>query len=117
MVLFGGFYINIAALPIVANWLPYLSFLRWTFEAMVINEFNGLEFSCADAGIGRCVATGEDVLELLSFGGHTPQHAIFGNSMILIGLLALLLISLELNRMKFLPLGFTGRHYKVLTAQ
>jgi hypothetical protein len=31
-ILFGGFYINIDSLPIVANWIPYFSIFRWTFQ-------------------------------------------------------------------------------------
>ena len=33
--LFGGFFININTLPIVANWIPYLSFLKWTYEGRI----------------------------------------------------------------------------------
>ena len=36
-VLFGGFYINVDSLPIVANWIPYLSFLKWTFQVKMID--------------------------------------------------------------------------------
>jgi ATP-binding cassette subfamily G (WHITE) protein 2 len=32
MLLFGGFYINIDSLPIVANLIPYIAYLKWTFE-------------------------------------------------------------------------------------
>jgi hypothetical protein len=31
-ILFAGFYIKISSLPIVANWVPYFSLFRWTFE-------------------------------------------------------------------------------------
>lgn len=31
-ILFAGFYIKIGSLPIVANWVPYFSLFRWTFE-------------------------------------------------------------------------------------
>jgi hypothetical protein len=112
MVLFGGFYINVDALPIVANWIPYLSFVRWSFEALVINEFVGLEFSCRDAAsLQSCITTGEEVLKSLNFGETTPNHAIFGTSMVLIGLVCLLLFNLEIMRIKYMPLGFKGRSY------
>eukprot|EP00607_Mallomonas_marina_P004883 CAMPEP_0182437988 /NCGR_PEP_ID=MMETSP1167-20130531/85430_1 /TAXON_ID=2988 /ORGANISM="Mallomonas Sp, Strain CCMP3275" /LENGTH=574 /DNA_ID=CAMNT_0024631123 /DNA_START=83 /DNA_END=1804 /DNA_ORIENTATION=+ len=29
MVLFGGYYINLATIPAVANWLPYVSIIKW----------------------------------------------------------------------------------------
>lgn len=112
MVIFGGFYINVNALPIVANWIPYLSFIRWTFEALAINEFRGLVFSCSGSSNGACITTGEEVLSTLGFGGHTPQPAIFGLSMVFLGFLLLLFISLEISRIKYMPLGFKGRRYK-----
>lgn len=112
MVIFGGFYINVNALPIVANWIPYLSFIRWTFEALAINEFLGLRFSCSGSSDGACIQTGEQVLQTLGFGGHTPQPAIFGLSMVFIGFLLLLFISLEISRIKYMPLGFKGRKFK-----
>ena len=30
--LFGGFFINIDSLPLIANLLPYTSFIRWVFQ-------------------------------------------------------------------------------------
>jgi hypothetical protein len=112
MVLFGGFYINVDALPIVANWLPYLSFLKWTFEALCINEFVGLKFSCGDATKETCVTTGEQVLENLGFGGHTPQPALFGLAMVQIGFFVLAFLLLEFSKMKYMPLGYKGKKYK-----
>ena len=49
-ILFGGFYIDIGSLPIVANWIPYFSMFRWTFEALCVNEYTGLTFTCDGAG-------------------------------------------------------------------
>jgi len=60
--LFGGFYINLSSLPIVANLIPYVSFLRWGFQALCINEFTGATFVC-DPGVPlyQCQTTGEQV--------------------------------------------------------
>lgn len=111
MVLFGGFYINVDALPIVANWLPYLSFLRWTYQALLVNEFIGLEFSCGNSNTGACIKTGEEVISNLGFGDSTPQPGVFGLAMVFLGLLALLLFILEVSRMTYMPLGYTGSKY------
>ena len=51
--LFGGFYINLSSLPVVANLIPYVSFLRWGFAALCTNEFTNQTFTC-DAGIDTC---------------------------------------------------------------
>ena len=49
-ILFGGYYIDIGSLPIVANWIPYFSMFRWTFEALCVNEYTGLTFTCDSVG-------------------------------------------------------------------
>eukprot|EP01041_Mallomonas_annulata_P001000 gene1000-1966_t len=45
-VLFGGYYINLSTIPVVANLLPYVSIIRWGFEAVSINEMRGRTFEC-----------------------------------------------------------------------
>jgi ATP-binding cassette subfamily G (WHITE) protein 2 len=32
MILFGGYYINVASLPPGSEWLIYVSFIKWTFQ-------------------------------------------------------------------------------------
>ena len=39
--LFGGFLASRVAFPSFLKWLPYLSFVRYGFEALLINEFHG----------------------------------------------------------------------------
>lgn len=59
-ILFGGFYISVGSLPIVANWIPYISILRWGFEALCINEYTGLKFNCQGAkSNASCITTGK----------------------------------------------------------
>lgn len=111
LILFSGYYINIGSLPIVANLVPYISFIKWTFEAFNVNEFVGETFSCQ--GTGGCYRTGEQVLQHLTFGGQTnPNHAVFGLSMCFIGLLVVAYLSLEFSRISYLPLGHEGRKFK-----
>ena len=38
-IIFGGFYISIDSLPIVANWIPYLSMFKWSFEALMVCHY------------------------------------------------------------------------------
>ncbi len=111
--IFGGFYINISSLPIVANWIPYVSFLKWTFEALCVNEFQGEKFNCAQASQGACKTTGEQVLESLSFGGRSTSEAVFGLAMLLIGFTLAALGFLHNSRMTYIPLGHVGRNQKL----
>ena len=41
----SGFLVNIADLPVYWRWLKYVSFFRYGFEALMINEFSGLELT------------------------------------------------------------------------
>jgi len=60
--------------PKVLRWLPKLSFIRWTSEALAVNEFSGLKFDCSNAR-GPCCETGEQALERISFQKSTVKGA------------------------------------------
>lgn len=73
--MFSGFLLNDESVPVYMAWLKYISFIRYTFQGLTVNEFAGAEFpeGCEAAingtfpsGPPRC-ATGDDVLEQLSF--------------------------------------------------
>ena len=115
-ILFGGFYIDINSLPIVANWIPYMSFLRWSFEAYTINEYKGLVFNCNGAALGACKKTGEEVLYSLSFDGHTTAYPIFGLGMVWLAFLTGAYTILHNTKAKFTPLGWKGGKYDSLQA-
>jgi len=84
-ILFGGFYISVGNLPVVANWIPYLTFLRWGFQALTINEYRGLTFTCNnDIGAAQnndttsCILTGEQELQILTFEKSSTGMAVLG---------------------------------------
>lgn len=113
LLLFGGFYINLSSLPIVANWVPYINYLKYTFEAFCVNEFKGETFTCNGSGSG-CLANGNEVLSSLSFGGQTsPNASVFGLSMVFVALLVIVMCVLELSHITYMPLGYKGRNYRV----
>ncbi len=114
--IFGGFYINLSSLPIVANWIPYFSLIRWAFEALCINEFKGETFSCSGGNGEACESTGEEVLARLSFDGHETNYAVFGLGMLLISFLSCAYIFLFLSKSKFLPLGHIGSNQRKMPA-
>ncbi len=111
-ILFGGFYIKIDSLPIILNWIPYISAFRWSFQALCINEFKGQSFSCNLTPTSQCLYTGEDVLATMDFDGHTTSYPVFGLGMLWIAYLVWLYLLLEFNRYSFLPLGYTGWRFK-----
>eukprot|EP00899_Mesostigma_viride_P021498 jgi/Mesvir1/2934/Mv13999-RA.2 len=73
-IIFGGYYVNADNVPRVLRGLPNASLVRWAFQGLCVNEFKGLNFEASAPGD---TATGEQVLERLSFG-HTsiPKTAV-----------------------------------------
>jgi ABC-type multidrug transport system permease subunit len=43
--IFGGFYINNDSIPVYFIWMKYWSFIRYGYEALVVNEFDGVTFT------------------------------------------------------------------------
>lgn len=111
LILFGGFYVSIKSLPVVANLIPYLSTFRWGFQALAVNEFRGLTFSCESDNQSECILTGEEALATIDFEGKRISDACFGLSMVLLGFLFLAFLILDRSKITFTHLGYTGRKY------
>ncbi|CAN0065738.1 unnamed protein product, partial [Phaeothamnion confervicola] len=67
--LFGGFFLSPKDLPGYFSWLDALSYVKYSFVALSLNEERGLEYTCTAAqeitvnGVTRCpIETGDDVL-------------------------------------------------------
>lgn len=69
--LMGGFFLSPANLPNYLSWLDALSFVKYTYVGISLNELTGLELTCTDAQrlpSGRCpVANGEQTIKTLGF--------------------------------------------------
>ena len=111
-ILFGGYYINIKSLPPVAEWIPYISMFRWTFQALCINEFKGLTFTCDGYDDESCLKTGDAALTTLSFDGHSANWAVFGLAMLLLCYLTGTYFIIENNKLNFLKLNHIGNAIK-----
>ena len=115
-ILFGGFYIDIESLPVVADYVPWISFQRWFFQAATINEYRGLTFTCGSSGYA-CKTTGEAVLESLSFNGHTTAYGVFGLSMCMLGILLYTLAVMCATVDSYLKLGFAGSKFAQMESE
>ena len=93
-----------------------MSFIRWSFEALCINEFSGLTFTCYDAAPGACKQTGEDVLLSLSFDEHKTNYPVFGMGMCLLGFLSLAYFMLYINKATYTMLGHKGKQFDSASA-
>eukprot|EP01104_Vermistella_antarctica_P018239 TRINITY_DN6684_c0_g1_i1.p1 TRINITY_DN6684_c0_g1~~TRINITY_DN6684_c0_g1_i1.p1 ORF type:complete len:692 (+),score=176.21 TRINITY_DN6684_c0_g1_i1:91-2166(+) len=72
--LFGGFFINTANIPVYYTPIHYLSFFKYAFEIIAYNEMTGLTFTCTSAQENcngdECtcpIPDGDAELEILGF--------------------------------------------------
>lgn len=101
--MFSGYFLNESSIPIWVRWLKYISFIRYTFQALAVNEFRGAKFSCHGTDDeGACVRNGNIVLKSLDFN----RVSIVENMVVLVGMIlgfnALALCIFAYNRPRFL---------------
>lgn len=65
-VLFGGQFLNLKDIPVWGIWLPPISIPRWTFNALIVNEFQNTTWSCHPNEF-PCVRTGNEIIEEYNF--------------------------------------------------
>ncbi len=110
-IIFGGFYIRVDSLPLILEWIPYISLFQWSYRSLITNEFKGLEFTCGSVDTSKCILTGEEVLYTLDFQGHSTAYGMFGLGMLMLVYLFGLYLILELSRFRYIGTGFTGKKY------
>lgn len=57
-ILFSGFYANTSLIPVWLRWLQWISPMRYTYSALVLNQFTGLNFTCSGAEPTGCIPNG-----------------------------------------------------------
>ena len=74
--LFGGFFLAPSRLPKYFSWLDALSYVKYVYVGLSLNELQGLKLSCTASEItaGKCVPDGETTirdlgLDYMSIGG------------------------------------------------
>ena len=83
MIIFNGSNISDESTPKPIKFLPKLSLVRWGFEGLAVNEFEGLEFK-PFTQIGRpSLKTGADALARLSFEDSTIRRTAVAQGAIL----------------------------------
>ncbi|CAN4124925.1 unnamed protein product [Withania somnifera] len=97
-IVFGGYYVNSDNTPIIFRWIPRVSLIRWAFQGLSINEFSGLQFEHQNS---FDIQSGEQALELLSFGGSRIGDTIIAQSRILMFWYYTTYLLLEKNKPKY----------------
>eukprot|EP00228_Micromonas_bravo_P007625 CAMPEP_0203013280 /NCGR_PEP_ID=MMETSP1401-20130829/14956_1 /ASSEMBLY_ACC=CAM_ASM_000894 /TAXON_ID=38833 /ORGANISM="Micromonas pusilla, Strain CCAC1681" /LENGTH=682 /DNA_ID=CAMNT_0049754985 /DNA_START=1 /DNA_END=2046 /DNA_ORIENTATION=- len=102
--MFSGFFLNESNVPVFLIWLRELSFIRYAFQALCVNEFKGAEFSCDPSTTATCI-DGDEHLDRLKF----DDVKIWENCLILFGMIvgfnALALAIIYYRQPKYLALG------------
>lgn len=101
MIVFNGFNIAEENAPRLLRWLPKVSFIRWCFEGLTVNEFTGLTFS-TDRKRGPVFQTGEQALDFVSFGESTVKGAAISQAKLTGACYLATLLVLQRNKPKFL---------------
>jgi len=103
VILFGGFYLRNQSVWIGFVWLQYLSFIKYIYAALVVNEFQDTTWSCDTSY--QCLDTGEKVLDSLGMDGMSIWQELgkliaLGVGFRVIAYLALLLLRKERLRLR-----------------
>ena len=102
MILFSGFFIHTDSLPVWLRWLTYISTIRWSFMAFMINEFKD------ETGYGGCdertvcITTGNEVLHGFAFNDWEVGEPILYIAILLGSFHILAFIMLKVNRIKYM---------------
>eukprot|EP00092_Neocalanus_flemingeri_P039888 GFUD01043444.1.p1 GENE.GFUD01043444.1~~GFUD01043444.1.p1 ORF type:complete len:655 (-),score=143.96 GFUD01043444.1:27-1697(-) len=69
LMLFGGLFLNNNTIPIYLEWMKYFSWFMYSNEALLINQWDGIDNICPSntAEVGNCTMTGDMVLDGLAF--------------------------------------------------
>lgn len=62
-IIFDGRNISEENTPKMLRWIPKVSLIRWGFEGLAVNEFNGLHFNTSGPRRGPVVKTGKEALD------------------------------------------------------
>ncbi|KAK1124574.1 hypothetical protein K0M31_005951 [Melipona bicolor] len=65
--LFGGFFLNTASVPIYFKWFSYLSWFRYGNEALLINQWSEVESIECTRSNATCPKSGRMVLQTFNF--------------------------------------------------
>lgn len=100
-IIFDGRNISEENTPKLLRWLPKVSLVKWGFEGLSVNEFNGLEFSTKGPRRGPLVKTGKDALERFGFADRTLSDVVAAQRNIIACCWFLSYLGLSMTRAKF----------------
>ena len=103
MLISGGFYISIQSLPAAARWVADLSLMKWSFQALVVNEFENTTLTCTSRD-KNCFATGAEAIADIGFAGSTVGDGAAG----------LVVLTIALNFIAYTIMRYNKPRYQAL---
>ncbi|XP_063531228.1 protein white [Cydia strobilella] len=100
--LFGGFFLNSGSVPPYLGWISYLSWFRYGNEALLVNQWAGVDSIACTRENFTCPASGQVVLETLSFSENDFTFDVVNMVLLFIGfrLLAYIALLIRARRTK-----------------
>ena len=100
-IIFDGRNISEANTPKILRWIPKISLIRWGFEGLAVNEFNGLEFDTSGPRRGPVVATGNEALDRFGMANRSLGEVVSAQRNILAACWFLSYVGLSLTSQKY----------------
>jgi ABC-type multidrug transport system permease subunit len=100
LMIFAGFYINVASIPPWFIWVYWLSFFHYGFEALILNEFTGADFECPPLPQQCMFPNGKAVIENLSMTN--PSSNPWIDVAIIVGIIIVLRVATYIS-LRFKP--------------
>lgn len=99
--IFDGRNISAENTPKLLKWAQNVSLVRWGFEGLAVNEFNGLEFDTSGPKRGPVIKTGKEALDKFGFGDRKLIEVVMAQRNIIVGCWVLSFIGLSLSKTKY----------------
>mmetsp|Transcript_7530 Transcript_7530/g.17000 ORF Transcript_7530/g.17000 Transcript_7530/m.17000 type:complete len:753 (-) Transcript_7530:115-2373(-) len=100
-IIFDGKNISEENTPRYLRWLPKVGLIRWGFEGMSLNEFEGLTFNTSGPRRGPVAKNGVDALARFGFGNNSLSTVVKAQTLIISASWFMSYLGLSLTRPKF----------------
>jgi len=100
-IIFDGKNISEENTPRFLRWIPKVGLIKWGFEGMSLNEFDGLTFTNSGPRRGPVAKNGDDALARFGFGGNSLSTVVKAQSLIVSVSWFMSYLGLALTRQKF----------------
>lgn len=100
-IIFDGKNISEENTPRFLRWLPKVGLIRWGFEGMSLNEFEGLTFNTSGPRRGPVAKNGDDALARFGLGNNSISTVVKAQALIISFSWVISYLGLTLTRQKF----------------